>query len=381
MKIIIGADIVATEKNEKYFVSGNVEKIVGRELKTLLESSDFNIFNLEAPLINEECPIKKAGVCLKMSEEVLKGLQQLNISLLTLANNHIMDQGTKGYNKTVELLKNANIPYVGVGNNVFEASKGYIYEKQNVRIGIYACAEHEFSIATENSPGANPYDPLNSFDHINELKKNCDFLIVLFHGGKEYYRYPSPEIQKVFRKMAEKGADVVISQHTHCVGCYEKYCNSLLLYGQGNFIFDRGNDEYWNSGLLLEINYENNSVSYNFVPIEKNHDGTISLSSNCCILNQFHDRSTKIKSKDFVQKEYKKIVNENFEYYLRIVNGNNLIFRILNKIVGGKLIFKLYSKKGELGLLNFIMCEAHRELLINGLKDRNITKYESERSL
>lgn len=75
---------------------------------------------------------------------------------------------------------------------------------------MYACTEHEFSIVTNYAPGANTYDPLETPDYIRSLKDKCDYLIVLYHAGKEHYRYPSPYLQKVCRKMVEKGADLVI---------------------------------------------------------------------------------------------------------------------------------------------------------------------------
>lgn len=61
---------------------------------------------------------------------------------------------------------------------------------------------------------------------------------MLYHGGKEYYRYSSPNLQKTCRKMTEKGADLVLCQHSHCIGSYEEYNDSTILYGQGNFIFN-----------------------------------------------------------------------------------------------------------------------------------------------
>lgn len=44
--------------------------------------------------------------------------------------------------------------------------------------------------------------------------------------------------------MVEKGADLVIYQHSHCVGSYEKYKDSTIVYGQGNFMFNKRDDEY-----------------------------------------------------------------------------------------------------------------------------------------
>ncbi|MFP3488456.1 CapA family protein, partial [Staphylococcus sp. SIMBA_130] len=137
-----------------------------------------------------------------------------------------MDQGIRGLNSTTSILDSHNIPYVGVGGNIVEASKPFIINHDNMKIGIYTCAEHEFSIAEEDIPGANPFDPLESFDHIIKLKSESDYVIVLYHGGKEHYRYPSPYLQKICRKFVEKGADIVICQHSHAVGCFEEYHNS-----------------------------------------------------------------------------------------------------------------------------------------------------------
>ena len=68
-----------------------------------------------------------------------------------LANNHIMDHGESGLYSTIELLKEHNIDYVGVGKSLSEAQKPYIIEKDGQRIGVYACAEHEFSIKVQIS--------------------------------------------------------------------------------------------------------------------------------------------------------------------------------------------------------------------------------------
>jgi len=114
--------------------------------------------------------------------------------------------------------------------------KPLLVEQDGKKIGIYACAETEFSIAEDNRAGANPFDPLESLDHIADLKSKCDFVIVLYHGGKELYRFPSPYLRKVCRKIVEKGADLVICQHSHCIGAFENYHDSVIVYGQGNFL-------------------------------------------------------------------------------------------------------------------------------------------------
>ena len=69
----------------------------------------------------------------------------------------------------------------------------------------------------ENNIGANPIDIIDNAAQIKKAKKECDFVIVIAHGGHEYYNLPSPRMQKLYRFFAENGADIVIGHHTHCV--------------------------------------------------------------------------------------------------------------------------------------------------------------------
>ena len=78
-------------------------------------------------------------------------------------------------------------------------------------------------------------------------------LIVIYHGGAEKYRYPSPQTRKRFHRMVDSGADIILSQHTHCVGTEEYYKGAYLLYGQGNFLFRSFNNEFTDTGLIIEL--------------------------------------------------------------------------------------------------------------------------------
>ena len=210
--ILIGADFVPTKSNEAYFISGDSEKLFGIPLKRILDKADYRIFNLECPIVDKESPIEKKGPNLRAAKNTVQGFIEAGVDLFSLANNHIMDHGENGLHSTVHALENAGIKSVGSGACLSEASKAFVFSVKGKRIGVYACAEHEFSIATETSCGVNPFDPLETMDHIIELKQAVDYVIVLYHGGKEYYRYPSPNLQKRCRKMISSGADLIVCQ-------------------------------------------------------------------------------------------------------------------------------------------------------------------------
>lgn len=370
MKLLIAGDLVPTESNADLFSKADLNTLLGEELLKIWKSADERIFNLEVPLINICNPIEKCGPNLASSTDTINGIKALNPSCITLANNHILDQGTDGLRSTELILSKNNISFVGVGDNLKEASKPYVIDSGDIKVGIYACAENEFSIATDISSGANPFDPLESLDHINKLKQNCDYVIVLYHGGKEHYRYPSPYLQKVCRKIVQKGADLVVCQHSHCIGCFEEFENSVIVYGQGNFIFDDSESEFWKTSLIIDVIFDR-EMKVNYIPILKK-DNLIRLADKeeaQKILNCFNQRSEKILDRDFIGKEYKKFAKENFEYYLKGFSGNGKwISRIDRYVFNGLILKSKYNNDKLLKIRNYIECEAHKELVIEAIK-------------
>lgn len=88
----------------------------------------------------------------------------------------------------------------GAGENINQASKPYIIEMNEIKIGIYTCTENEFSIASNKKPGANPLDPLESLDHINNLKKSVILLLSYIMEEKNIIDILHP----IFKKYVEK---------------------------------------------------------------------------------------------------------------------------------------------------------------------------------
>lgn len=374
MSILIGADIVPTKANEEFFISGNMLPILGAELLDLLNNSDYRIFNLECPLVNTGSPIQKRGPNLRAETSTVKGLKSIGVDLLTLANNHIMDHGKAGLESTISVLEKECISFLGAGENLKAAALPFVFFVNNKKIGVYACAEHEFSIAGKNKPGANPFDPLESFDFVDDLKNSCDYVIVLYHGGKEHYRYPSPILQRVCRKFVEKGANLVVCQHSHCIGCEEKYNEGTIVYGQGNFIFDSHCNPMSDSSLLIKIN---DDFKIEYIPLEKNGCGVCLAKDDIAktILSDFKKRSDLLKNAGFVEEEYSKFARNMVNGYLLTCSGygHKYVLKLLNKLCGHKLtdfLVNQYKKKELLAIRDFVECEAHRELFITGLKNK-----------
>lgn len=375
MNILIGADLVPTRSNIDLFASGDTQTLLGEELNNILQNADYRIFNLEVPLTDREKPIPKCGPNLIAPTKCVEGYKAMHVDLLTLANNHILDQDQQGLVSTCSVLDDAGIAYTGVGQTPEEAAKPYIFECDGKRIGVYACAEHEFSIVTEYTAGANPIDLLETPDHIATLKAECDYVIVLYHGGKEHYRYPSPNLQKVCRKLVEKGADLVVCQHSHCIGCEERIRGGTIVYGQGNFLFDDCDNEFWQTSLLIQIR---DGFTIDYIPLLK-HGNKVRLAvakDAETIMNGFSQRTKDIMRDGFITEKYREFSQQSLPGYLRVMFGKKpgIIVRIVNKFSGYRyldwLMKRRYSATKLLPILNYMECEAHRELQIFAVKDR-----------
>lgn len=358
-KMIIGSDLVPTETNFDLFEEADIKELAGEDLLKLLANADFRIFNLETPICNEEDPIPKYGPCLMVPTRAMPGIKAFNPSLLVLANNHILDQGEQGIYSTFSELEKWEIPYIGAGKNLKEAGKPYIIEADGKKIGIYNAAEHEFTIATEDKPGAYPFDFLDGPDEIAVLKKECDFVVVLYHAGKEHYRYPSPRLQKVCRKMVDKGADLVVCQHTHCVGCVEEYGAANIIYGQGNFIFDHSDREEWQTSILVEAEFLD-KIKLNYIPICK-RENKVRLAEKSEakeIMEGFFNRSEEIKKCGVIEEKYKECCMVFKQWYLYCMAGGQA------RTGGTSAEFDTEYPLGSLlAMINYFTCEPHLETL------------------
>jgi len=320
--LAVSGDFVPTPSNLAEFENADMKALFGEELIRVLSDAECRIFNLEVPFADTRTPVKKWGPNLIAPVRTIETYRKIKADVLGLANNHILDQGKKGLISTLSVLKKSGISIAGAGRNLEEAGKPLIFCLGKMKIGILAFCEHEFSVAGRDSCGANPFNPFCSFEQVEQESRKTDYTVVLYHGGKEHYRYPSPDLQTVCRGLADKGADLIVCQHSHCIGCEEQYRGSVIVYGQGNFLFDRSSSVMWSTGLIVMVD-RNMEVSY--TPIVKKDNGVRLAAPECAqqILADFRSRSRQIQNPDFVKEKYKEFANVMLKDYLRFFSGKN----------------------------------------------------------
>lgn len=371
IKIVILGDICPTDDYRKLFDSVCPNSLFG-EVSNNIKEADVAIANFECPGTELNTKITKCGPSLKALPKDIELLKNAGFNILSLANNHILDYGEQGVIDTLRECQNQEVKTVGGGKDMVEAKEPLFITIEGKNIGIMSFADAEFNLATEYTPGANHFDPYESFDEIKEAKNKCDYLIVLYHGGIEHYIYPSPIIQKKCRKMAECGADIVLCQHSHCIGTTEKYNGATIVYGQGNSVFGyREGDLSWNEGLLVDIELSDNDSNISFKLINATANGVVLVNEEDSIkrVENMNEASKVLEDKIKIQSLWKGFCASKSALYLALLYGKGRVFNKSNRILKNRLIRALYSKKKQMITMNLIRCEAHNEVVQTILKD------------
>jgi len=365
--ILIGADICPIEGNRPYFEKGDARSLFN-DLLVEFEQADLTIANLECPLIEQETPILKTGPNFGEPSDCINGLKEAGIDVLALANNHVLDHGSAGLKNTLAVCAKAGIATVGAGENLAAARRILIKEVGGLRIGILATAENEFSIATKKSWGANSLDLLDYVRNVNRFRGDFDYLVVLLHGADEFH-VPTPRTQDTCRLLIEAGANAVIVQHPHCLGGYEQYQNSHIVYGQGALIMDEAiyrNLKSFHEGFLVNLMVaEDANARMGIVPFVQSDPmpgaRRMGKDSEQQFRRSLEEKSNVIQDDAFVQAQWLRFCEENKHDYLSALLGHNRLLRKLN--AHGFLTKFLYGKRPLLGVRNIVCCETHREAI------------------
>jgi poly-gamma-glutamate synthesis protein (capsule biosynthesis protein) len=220
----------------------------------LLRASDLNLVNVECTLGNHGEPIPKAGPNFRAEESSVRSLTEVPFHVACLANNHSMDYGPESLNYTMDLLQKAGLEIVGAGMSGEEAARPLVVDVGSVRVAVINCAEGEACRSVDNGPGANGFEPAAAARQIRELKRTADFVLVVFHGGREYAPLPPEYVIAGLRGMAEAGASAVIAHHPHVPQGIEVYRGVPIVYSQGNFVFWQDSPTFFrHAGYLVHL--------------------------------------------------------------------------------------------------------------------------------
>lgn len=325
MKTLLLGDLSPRQTTDELFQNGDLDTLFNDTIPLFTES-EFTIVNLECAITEHETQITKIGPALKTGKGTASVLKEIGINCCGLSNNHIFDFGKKGALDTMAALDEVGIAYTGFGENYEDSRKNYVFEKDGERICIIAVCEKEYSFALPDRMGSRPFDEYDTMDDIREASKTYDRVIVTFHGGKEYCKYPSPRLYKMCRAMIRAGADVVLCQHSHCIGCYEQYEGGHILYGQGNFHFVAApwveRPEGWDDSLAVKYDTKTNEME--FIPLTTVGHTGIELAKGELketLISEFEARNEELANGKWEEKWHEFVLSDKDAYCDIIANA------------------------------------------------------------
>ena len=258
--------------------------IIDKNVHNFIHDADAVVINLEGVCTDvypKSAFSKKEGAMPLVSPGVswhtLKALlPQKSEIIINLCNNHTFDTGPEEVYKTIEKCKCEGWKWLGVGENITEASSIIKLNNNLCSVSMIGIAHQEGSLAGETSPGvfSDTNLPLIK-DKILEARKTSDYVIVNYHGGEEFTFTPLPPRRKLLKNFIDLGADFVIAHHPHAVQGYEIYQNKYIFYSLGNFIFDipvmhkmEGTDE----SVIIKLDLGSDKISWQSLCTKMDYD-------------------------------------------------------------------------------------------------------------
>ncbi len=238
-----------------------------------LKDADIVIGNLECCISNST---SKTGLRAKeflASPLVIPALVKAGFNVLLVANNHILQHGTKAYRDTINYLIKAGINpigYIPEGESLQTLTKVIVKGKTVGFLG-YSMAEDEHNAVIKEYAFCRHIDVV--LNDIKQNKDDCDFIIILFHWGDEFVSFPSREQIEMAHQCIDEGADAIIGGHSHVLQGVETYNKKNLVYSLGNFVFNMPAPICRYSAILSLVIDEDDSQKVNLQPVWINKYG------------------------------------------------------------------------------------------------------------
>jgi hypothetical protein len=209
-----------------------------RSFRELCGSADIIVANCESPIVSRSImPLQtRLGLCHAMEagflRDVLEGAAIAPERLiLSLANNHMADQGRAGLDETIAALRAMRITLAGVMSG--QESGWECVDIGGLQIALLAFTEWVDRDAGLLQDMIRCGAPAGSGDR---APVDCDLACVLPHWGSEFRFRPDDNLRKLAAELAMLGGDVVAGAHPHVVQPLERVGATLVAYSLGDFL-------------------------------------------------------------------------------------------------------------------------------------------------
>jgi poly-gamma-glutamate synthesis protein (capsule biosynthesis protein) len=228
------------------FIVNNGPDYPWSEISPLLESFDITAVNLEGPLCRSEITHPdQPSFHVRGEDSCVSPMALAGVDAVCLANDHIMDYGSKGLEETLHLLHGEEIDSFGAGASGQAARQPLIKENEGgTRVALLAFCDvaPPSYYATEDSPGLSEA----ALDRIPELvaaAEEAPYVVVVLHWGEMGSKDITPRQRELARACVDAGADLVAGSHPHVIQGIEIWEGVPIIYSLGNLVFFSQSEE------------------------------------------------------------------------------------------------------------------------------------------
>ncbi len=237
------------------------------------DSYDYShCFELIAPLVHEVdvaiCNFEvslggkpyKGYPCFSAPDAFADAIKNAGFSVFLTANNHCIDKGKKGLERTIEQLKARGVEQLGTYLDHADRDARYplIISAKGVRIALLNFTYGTNGIVPTSPNVVNYIDTAEIAQDIAKAKSFApDFIIANVHWGVEYAQTPNSSQRSLATWLIDKGVDHVIGSHPHVVQPIEfqedtKGGKHLVVFSLGNVISNMTRD-HSDGGILVGL--------------------------------------------------------------------------------------------------------------------------------
>ena len=230
-------------------------------VKPYVDSVDLAIGNLELTLAG---PPYKGYPQFSSPDALLTTLKDIGFDVLVTANNHCVDRGRKGLERTITMLDSFKIAHTGTFyDSVSRVNDSpLLVEKNGFKLAIL-----NYTYGTNGIPVTKPNivnhldTTIMRLDLIEAKNARPDAIIVFTHWGSEYQSLPSKWQKDLTEFCFKHGAQLVIGAHPHVLQPMEwrKDKNQFVAYSLGNYISGQ-RKRYTDGGAMAYLELE--KISY-----------------------------------------------------------------------------------------------------------------------
>lgn len=222
-----------------------------------------------------------------------EAIKNAGINLVTVANNHMLDKGVKGFYETLDNLDKIKLEHIGGYRNKEEKNESkikiinikglkiailtYTYGSNNYSENFFFEKEKNLTNIIVSKDSKNYRKCLlqveDDFKKAKGLDPNC--IIVIPHMGEQFRSKPDLFQREWCKIFCELGADIIFSDHTHHVQPIEwkkdEYTQhtTLIVHCPGNFV-NSYTDFDGDASIIIEAYLNPNTAkpfAVSFIPI------------------------------------------------------------------------------------------------------------------